>query len=318
MKLKVKKQLEDKKGKKSIFRFFSPKYWPLHIGLLLLKIVALLPPILRKKLAKGLGHLMLKYASKRRHIAKTNISRCFPELSKNEQQRLLQKNFLAMGKTFIEMACCWFSDLESQKRKTTIVGQEHLDAALGKGNGVILLIFHMTSIEMGGSLLASYYDFHAMYKPNKNPLLEKAITQGRARHNKKMLDRNNPRAMIKALKNNEIVWYSTDQNYGGKTATFVPFFGIETSTITATTKLAKLTGASVVPFTQRRLDDIDEYELTIHPEFKSFASESEVVDATQINQFLESYLRKYPVDYMWLHQRFRTRPNGVNDFYENS
>jgi len=295
--------------------FLAPKYWLTQLSLLILKLIAKLPASWRRNLGHALGFLIRKLAKKRRRIAKINLDLCFPELDAKQSEELLKKNLNATGVGLVETASCWYSDLKKQQSNTTITGQEHLDAALKKGKGVILLSFHMTSLEVGGCLLGAHYDFFAMYKPNKNPLFEKAMCDGRNRHLAGLLERDNVRGTVKTLRKNKIVWYAADQNYGGKTTVFVPFFGIQTATITATTKLAKMTGAAVVPFTQRRLDDDDSYQLTLYPQFEPFPSESEVDDAAQINHFLEDYLKQYPVDYMWLHQRFRNRPKGEKAIY---
>jgi len=295
--------------------FLAPKYWATHLGLSILKLIAKLPASWRRNLGHMLGFMMRKFAKKRRRIAKINLDLCFPELTPEQSSELLKNNLAASGRGLIETASCWYSDLKKQQENTNITGQEHLDAALAKGKGVILLSFHMTSLEVGGCLLGAHYDFFAMYKPNKNPLFEKAMCDGRNRHLAGLIERDNVRATVKALRKNQIVWYAADQNYGSKTTIFVPFFGIQTSTITATTKLAKMTGAAVVPFTQRRLDADDSYQLTLYPQFDPFPSDNEVDDAAQINHFLEDYLKKYPVDYMWLHQRFRNRPEGEKAIY---
>lgn len=295
--------------------YAAPRFWATHLGLLLLKLIAALSPKNRAKLGDFLGRIMFRFAKKRCRIAKINLNLCYPDLSETMLNELLIKNMLATGRGLIETASCWYGDLNNQQAHTEVVGKEHLAQALSKGKGVILLSFHMTSLEMGGCLLGSHYDFLAMYKPNKNPLFEKAMCDGRTRHLKGLLDRSNVRGTIKALKKNDIVWYAADQNYGGKTTVFVPFFGVQTATITATTKLAKMTGASVVPFTQRRLPEDDSYQLTLYPAFEGFPGEDEQQDAARINLFLEDYLKQYPVDYMWLHQRFRNRPAGEPEIY---
>jgi len=295
--------------------YIAPKYWATHLGLLVLKLIAKLPANWRRNLGHALGFLMRKLGKKRRRIAKINLGLCFPELSSEQSDELLKKNFTASGRGLIETASCWYSDLKQQQSNTKITGREHLDAALEKGKGVILLSFHMTSLEIGGCLLGAHYDFYAMYKLNKNPLFEKAMCDGRNRHLAGLIERNNVRGTIKTLRKNNIVWYAADQNYGGKTNVFVPFFGIQTSTITATTKLAKMTGAAVVPFTQRRLEGDDRYQLSLYPQFEPFPGNNEADDAAQINLFLENYLKEYPVDYMWLHQRFRNRPEGEKAIY---
>jgi KDO2-lipid IV(A) lauroyltransferase len=295
--------------------FKHPKYWLTHVGLVLLKLIALLPSSWRKKLGLTLGWLMLKLAKNRYRIAKINLGLCFPQLNTLELEKLVADNMAATGCGLIEAASCWNSDLKKQHAKLKLVGKENLDNALLKGKGVILLSYHMTSLEMGGCLLGAHYDFLAMYKPNKNSLFEKAMCDGRLKHLQGLLDRNNLRGTIKALKSNQIVWYAADQNYGGKTKVFVPFFDIQTATITATTKLAKITGATVVPFTQRRLEGNDQYELVLHPAFENFPGVDEEEDTTRINGLLEEYLKQYPVDYMWLHQRFRARPEGEEPIY---
>ena len=295
--------------------FSGSKYWITHFNLWILKRIGALSSQRRKSLGNLLGSLMYRLAGKRKRIAERNIELCFPRLTPTETHALVKANMKATGQGLVETASCWFSDLQTQQENTKIIGKEHLDSALEKGKGVLLLGFHMTSLEMGGCLLGHHYDLSAMYKPNKNPLFDKAMEDGRLSHLDALLDRDNLRGTIKALRKNKIVWYATDQNYGGKTRVFVPFFGVQTSTITATTKLAKMTGATVVPFTQKRLDKADHYELEIHPPFSPFPTETEVEDATMINQFLEDYLIKNPIDYMWLHQRFRTRPDGEAPIY---
>ncbi len=295
--------------------FKSPQYWPTHLALKLLKLIANLSAKSRRRLSQILGWMMLHFAKKRRRIAKINIDLCYPDLSEQQRESLLEKNMRASACGLVETASCWYTDLSNQQKNTEIKGKQHLDAAIAKGKGVILLSFHMTSLEIGGCLLGAHYDFLAMYKPNRNPLFDKAMCDGRLQHLKGLLDRDNLRGTIKALRNQQIVWYAVDQNYGGKTVVYVPFFGIQTATITATSKLAKITGAAVVPFTQRRLEQEDSYQLELYPAFESFPSESETQDATRINAFLQNYLEKHPVDYMWLHQRFRSRPEGEKPIY---
>ena len=295
--------------------FYAAKYWLMHAALKIIALIAWLPARFRVKLGNGLGWLFVKIAKRRKRIASINIEKCFPELDKKQKNVLLKDNMRATGRGIIEIASCWFTSLKSQKENSKLIGKEHLDAALAKGKGVILLSFHLTTLEIGGCILGKHFDFLAMYKPDRNPLVDKIMREGRLSHLSGLVERDDLRATIRALKKNKIIWYATDQNYGGKSCVFVPFFGIDTATITSTTKLCNLTGASVVPFTQKRTDHADTYELQLYPAFESFPGEDEISDAARINKFLESYLRENPADYMWLHQRFRNRPPGEQSFY---
>ncbi|TQV87353.1 LpxL/LpxP family Kdo(2)-lipid IV(A) lauroyl/palmitoleoyl acyltransferase [Aliikangiella coralliicola] len=295
--------------------FKRPKYW---LGLLffgLAWLVAKLPITAQLKLADILGWLLLKLAKRRKNIAKTNLNLCFPDLTDEERESLLRKNFQQTALAIIETAACWLSDLQSRHKNTHIIGQEYLEQAQAEGNGVIVLFFHLTTMEIAGCLLGHHFDFNAMYKPNKNKLIERMMCNGRLRHLRALLTQNDARSTIKALKKNQTVWYSTDQNYGTKKGVFAPFFGIQASTITATTKFAKISGAKVVPFTSKRIDDGKGFELAFHPALENFPGDSPEDDAKRINLFLENYLKDNPVDYMWLHQRFRTRPPGEPRIY---
>jgi len=294
----------------------SPKYWMTRVILALITSISKLSSQSRIRLGHGIGWLFIHVGKRRQRIAAINIAKCFPKLSQSQKDNLLTENMRATGRGIIEIASCWFTPLKLQKENSKLIGREHLDAALAKGKGVILLSFHLTTLEMGGCILGNYFDFLAMYKPDKNALVDKVMREGRLNHLNGLLDRDDLRGTIKALKNNKIIWYATDQNFGGKSCVFVPFFGIDTATITSTTKLCKLTGASVVPFTQKRTDETDTYELQLYPAFDAFPGENETSDAARINQFLEAYLTENPVDYMWLHQRFRNRPPGEQPFYE--
>ena len=299
------------KEKPLSFFLVRPKYWG---GLLFMGIswfVAKLPLSIQLVLAKGFAWLLLKLASSRKNITEINLKLCFPEKSQEEREALLKRNFLMSALAVIEIASCWFSDLSSRKKHTKLIGLENLEKAQAEGKGVILLIFHFTSMEIGGSILGHYFDFNAMYKPNKKNLLaETFMRKGRLKHIHGLLTQDDARATIKALKNGEIVWYATDQNYGNKKGTFVPFFGTKASTVTAITKFAKMTGAKIVPYTHKRSDDLKSLELELHPAWDDFPGESPEKDAERINLFLENFLKENPENYLWLHQRFRTRPEG--------
>ncbi|MGX5173867.1 LpxL/LpxP family Kdo(2)-lipid IV(A) lauroyl/palmitoleoyl acyltransferase [Aliikangiella sp. IMCC44653] len=292
-----------------------PKHWPSVFAFSLVALVGKLPLKAQTRLAKLVAWLMLNLAQRRRKIAETNIALCFPQLNKEEQYQLLKDNFYCTALGLIETASCWFTPLESRINNSQLIGAEHLDNALAKGKGVLLLSFHLTSLEIGGCLLAKHYPLMAMYKPSKGQISEEVMRNGRLKHVAGLLKQTDIRSTVKSLKKNQIVWYATDQNYGNKSAVFVPFFNTLASTITATTKFCKMTGATVVPFTQKRSADGQHFTLEIHPAFENFPGQNETEDAARINLFLEKYLVENPADYMWLHQRFRTRPPGEEKIY---
>jgi KDO2-lipid IV(A) lauroyltransferase len=302
--------------KNSLTYFFKrPKYW---LGLIFMGfcwLIAKLPVSVQIFFANRLSWILLKLAKKRKRIAAINLKLCFPDKTEDERETLLKENFRQTALGIVEIASCWFTDLKSRRINTDIIGKHYLEEAQAQGNGVILLIFHLSSMELGGSILGHHFDFNAMYKPNKNKLIEYMMCNGRHRHIKNLIKQNDIRSTVKALKNNEIVWYSTDQNFGNKKGIFAPFFDTQASTITAITKFSKMTGATVIPFTHKRIHGDKGIELELHPALNNFPGESAEVDAKNINQFLENYLKQNPANYLWLHQRFRTRPPGEPAIY---
>jgi len=304
-----------KKSETKSYKFHQPSNWPGLLFFALVKLVAALPLTVQIWTGRVVGNLIYFLARRRRAIAKTNLNLCFAEKDEDWRKKLLKANLRLTGLSIVETAACWFSDLNSRLARTSVVGMDNLEKALERKKGVILLSFHMTSLEVGGCLAGHFVPLSAMYKPNRNPLIEYFMCRGRKRHVKQLVKQNDVRGAVKALKDNQILWYATDQNYGTKSTIFVPFFGVQASTITATTKFVKLSGASVVPFTQKRSADGKSFELTFHPALSDFPGASERDDALRLNRFLETCLQEDPLDYMWLHQRFRTRPPGEEPIY---
>jgi KDO2-lipid IV(A) lauroyltransferase len=154
-----------------------------------------------------------------------------------------------------------------------------------------------------------------MYRQHENPLYEAMVKHSRERHLQMIISRKDMRGMVRALREGTVVWYATDQDFGRKNMVFAPFFGVQTATLVMTSKLAKLSGAPVVPFFSQRLEDDSGYQLTLLPALTDFPSGDEVADATRINAIIETQVRKAPDQYLWLHRRFKTRPPGEPGLY---
>ncbi len=298
--------------------FLSPRFWGLWVTLGGLWITTHLPHRIQLRIGFVLGHIMKKLTRHRKKIAQVNIERCFPELSPKEQNSLLNRHFEALGMYFVETALCWWTPQDKLAKRYTIKGMEHLDQALSKGKGVILVSAHFTSFELGCRLLSatSKGTFHGLYRRHKNPLIEEIIRRGREAHFEKIIPRDNIRGMLRSLKGNNVIWYAPDQDYGKRHSVFVPFFGIPTATITATSRLAKMSGAAVIPFFPHRLPDQQGYSLELSAPLENFPSGNDEEDATRINQIIENAIHKTPEQYLWVHRRFKTRPEGEENFYK--
>ena len=288
----------------------------MKFALFLMRLIGKLPYPWVLKLGKWFGLFMLKVAKQRRDIAARNLALCYPDLNSEQQEELLRKNFISTGQGLLETAYVWNVSGEQLKQHCQVHGDEHLVNAKADGSGVILLAFHLTSLEIGGNSLAHYHPMAAMYRQHRNPDFEQAMTEGREQHVTHMIEREDVRSMLKALKKGETIWYAADQDYGAKHSVFANFFNIPAATITATSRFAKMTKAKVVPMTHFRDLKTNILHIRIHPEISGFAAMDEQQGAETINQFLEQYLRGHPADYMWLHRRFKTRPEGLAPLYK--
>lgn len=221
-----------------------------------------------------------------------------------------------MGMSFLEVVSGWWLSERRLKNRVQIHGLEHLQTALDQGNGVILLSAHFTCLEIGGRLLSLFAPFHVMYRSHENPVIEFAMRNNRELHFDKAIPRDNVREMIKSLRHGKAVWYASDQNYGHKNSVFADFFGVPAATNTATSRLAKITGATVIPFFPIRNTAGTGYTLQLLPALENFPSDETISDASRINQLIAEQIRKAPEQYLWVHRRFKDRPEGQKSVYD--
>ena len=295
--------------------FLHPQFWLLWIGIGLMRLIALLPFRVQMLLGSLLGRFMYYMTPERRVYATINLQLCFPEYSLAERKSLLKKHFDALGKGMIETSIAWWTPASRLQKLHSITGLEHLDAAIAEGNGVIVLGAHFTTLEIGIRLLALHRRYDLMYRRHRNPLFNAVMTAGREGYMDKTHERKDIRSTLRSLKAGKAIWYAPDQDYGREHSVFAPFFGVPAALITATARLAKLNNSKVVPFFQTRREDGTGYDLHILPALEDFPSGDDVTDATTINAVIENEIRKQPAQYLWVHRRFKTQPEGMQKPY---
>ncbi len=296
-------------SRKKPSQLWHPRYLPTWFGLGVLSLVRLLPFNWQLGLGATIGKLGYHVARSRRHIAETNVRLCFPEKTPVERDQLVREIFANSAMGLIETSFAWSGHIKRIQPRCQILGLQHLKAAQSKGSGVMLLGMHFSTLDLCGAVLGREVPFHVMYRKNKNPVIEKAMSQGRLRNFPAAIERANVRAVIKALKAGEIVWYGPDQDYGRKQSVFAPFFGVEAASITATARITSMTNAAVIPFSHYRTAD-NHYVIELGEALNNFPCGDDVVDATRVNQIVEKAVRKSPAQYWWVHRRFKTRPEG--------
>ncbi len=292
-----------------------PRFWPTWLMFGCLRMTALLPYSAQIFLGEYLGKFLKLISKKRQKIVDINLQHCFPEKSQSERDRIKQECYKNIGIALFEVSMCWWWPEKRFQHLVEIHGQEHIENTLASGRGVILLSGHFTSLELGGRLLALSLPFQAMYRTQRNPLFDSYLYSKRNSYLVDIISRKDTRRLIKGIKKLIPTWYAPDQDFPKERYIFVPFMGVETATISASSRLAQATGAAMLPFFPERKRDGSGYILRIEPALENFPSGDAIEDATRINESIETFVREHPDQYMWMHQRFKTRPPGEPRFY---
>lgn len=294
-----------------------PRWWPTWMLIGVMWCFAQLPIRFQWWLGKLVGLLAHRVAGSRRRITETNIRLCFPELPAEQQAALVRNAFIANGIGLLELGIAWFRDPSKLMGMTQIHGLEHFEQALKNGKGVLLLGGHYSTLDLGGSLVTQVIRADVMQRDHNNPLMNAVMTRARGRRYGTVLGAKDLRGLFRSLKNNHAVWYATDQDYGRKDIVFAPFFGIPTGTITATSRIAERSGCQIVPFSHFRREGKPGYDIYFHPALENFPSGDDLQDATAINSKIEQEIRRAPDQYLWMHRRFKTRPDPEDPgFYQ--
>jgi KDO2-lipid IV(A) lauroyltransferase len=292
----------------------GPRYWPTWLFAGWLRLVAFLPWRLAIMLHKALGRLGGVLLRRRRRVVRRNLEICFPELRSAEIETIVGRNFANLGACFAELAFSWYSPPAKRAHLFRVEGTEHLQDALAKGKGVVLYSGHFTTLEICGSMLKPLVPLYAfMFKARRNPLLNAFQTRGRSDYAHVSVASDDVRELLALLARNAVVWYAPDQARidGGE---LVPFFSQPAMTSTAPSRLARVSGATIVPFFFRRLDDESGYLLRFDAPPAGVPTRDAIADTTRLTAVLEGFIRECPDQYLWTHRKFKDRP-GSSDAY---
>ncbi|MDD2742950.1 MAG: lipid A biosynthesis acyltransferase [Rhodocyclaceae bacterium] len=270
-------------------------------------------PILRA-LGAGLGRVLYALGRERRKVAQINLRLCFPEKTEAERNALARQHFIAFSQAVLDRTLGWWASRQRLERLIRITGAEHLLDP--DGRPLILLSPHFVGLDAGASRISMLVSGCTVYSNQKNPVFNQVLLKGRQRFMDVLLlsRQDGMRKIVKAMKEGYPFYYLPDLDFGPKDSIFVPFFGVPAATIPGVSRLARLTGARVVPCITRQVPD--GYEVEVMPAWDNFPGESIEADTEMVNRFIESQVLRMPAQYFWLHKRFKTRPPGEQRFYK--
>lgn len=302
-------------GRRPLYHFWTPDYWPAWAGLGLLRLSCLLPYRWQIATGKAIGRLLHRAAHKRRAIARRNIELCFPELPPEQHSAMALAHFEALGASLVEFALGRWATDRKLLAMTRIEGTEHIREAIGRGFGVILLSAHFTALEISGRVLSlNCPPFDAVFRKNRSDFMTEILRTGRERSARNTIEKNDIKSMVRSLREGRPVWYAPDQSYNQKQSALLPFFGVPSMTNTATGTLARLGNAVAIPFFPRRLPE-GGYVLSILPPLPGVPGDDPVDVTRRYVQILEQQIRVCPEQYYWVHRKFKNRPEPLPDVY---
>jgi Kdo2-lipid IVA lauroyltransferase/acyltransferase len=279
-----------------------------------LRCTAALPWIAALKIHKALGRIAGVLSARTRRVVRRNLELCFPELGPVETRRIMAENSANVGAFFAELAFAWYGSPQHRTSMFRFEGVEHLQAALARGKGVLLYTGHFTPIEICASMLKPLVPLYAfMFKPRRNPLMNALQNRGRGTYAHLSVSSEDVREMLALLARNAVVWYSPDQ-VRSDSGELVPFFSQPAMTSTAPSRLARVSGAAIVPLFFRRLPDDSGYLMRFHSPLPDLPSRDALTDTARLTAVLETFIRECPEQYFWTHRKFKDRP-GSPDAY---
>jgi lipid A biosynthesis lauroyl/palmitoleoyl acyltransferase len=291
--------------------WMAPRFWPTWLGLGLLGLLALSPRRLRRGLGGIIGGLAYRRHHKRRAIVATNLAWCFPGLDENARAALARDYFCLMAQSFLDYGVLWWASRRRLDLMLKLEGAEHLQAQVDAGRPVILLTSHNIGLDFGAAALTRHFPSVGLVKTARNPLFDWYMARGRTRFQGILYRREEGmRPVIKAIKRGHAFYYLPDEDLGPENSLFVPFFGVQTATIDALSRLAKISGAVVLPFATVYRPEEGDYVATISPPLQGFPGDDTVADAARMNRELEQLIRQAPAQYMWSMRLFQSRPDG--------
>lgn len=276
-------------------------------------------PANRQRIGATLGWLTCKLARSRARIVRINLQLCFPDLSDQEREAMMRAHFRALAQTIVDRGVLWYGTPEAIRELVTINGADRINALIAEGRRVILLAPHFVALDAAATRLTLELPSSAtMYTPQSDPAVDTIVRDGRGRFNEVFLvnRKDGVRELIRHLRAPRPVYYLPDMDFGRNGAIFVPFFGVPAATLVATAQLARKWDAAVMPIIDFWDPATGRYHVDVLPPLDDFPGEGSLEDATaRLNRDIESWVRRCPSQYYWVHRRFKTRPLGEAKFY---
>ena len=288
-----------------------------HFVIAFLKLLSILPYKLLVFIGYGLGYIAASIPGDRNRVVKINLRLCFPELNASEIDLLSKQHWRLLGRSLVEKSIIWLGSTKQLGDMIEVKSAVDLTSRRPR----ILVNMHFTGIEGSIILSALAKQQHwprtsGFFQKMKSPFFNQKIIEWRNRFGGNSIDRQgNSKQIIREIRNGDLIIIAPDIDLGTKDSEFVPFFGIETNTVTTVSRLAKITGADVCMMTTTLKADESGYLCEISEPLKDFPGPDPKTDTARLNQYFEKEIRLRPAEYYWVHKRFKNPPSNKTNPY---
>lgn len=281
--------------------------------------------VLPRPAARAAGVLVGRFAyaalGRLRRVGERNLALAFPALPTPERDALLKEEYRNLGWLLAEFCKMSTYSREQASQFIRYDGLEHYVAARDRGRGVLVLTGHLGAWE-----LSSFYHSLAGYPMGlvirrlDNPLVDELVNRIRCQHGNRVLHKDDfARGLIAAMRAGDTVGILMDTNMTPPQGVFVPFFGVPACTASGLARVALKTGAAVLPGFLLWEEAAQRYVLRFYPELELADTGDTEADATEntarFTALIESVIRQYPSQWLWMHRRWKTRPPGESPIY---
>lgn len=286
-----------------------------------IKVLGILPRPLSRAFAITLAQTFYLLHVRLRRVGMRNLELALPETSIPERKRILRGVFTSLGRQLAEV--CQFPKYTRENVDKVVVydGLENFQEAYAHGKGVLFLTAHFGAWELSAFAHSLHgHWLHIVMRPMDNLYLDRLIQSYRTMHGNKTVGKDDfVRGLLAAMKCGETVGILMDTNMTPPQGVFVNFFGIPACTASGLARIALRTDAAVVPGFTIWDKDLGKYRLRFDPALKLIRTgdlEADIVANTQqFTKVIEDYVRQYPDQWLWVHRRWKTRPEGERGLY---
>jgi Kdo2-lipid IVA lauroyltransferase/acyltransferase len=291
------------------------------IAWVFIKIMGALPRPLARAMGIWLGLGVYVLHPRLRRVGMRNLALAFPEMKRRQRARILRGEFISLGRQLAEV--CLFPRYTRGNVGQVVIydGFENFERAFKRGKGVLFLTGHLGGWELSAFAHSLQgYPLHVVMRPLDNVYLDRMTRRYRGMHGNPMVDKDDfVRGLLGAMKKGEVVGILMDTNMTPPQGVFVDFFGIPACTASGLARIALRTEAAVVPTFTIWDPALRKYRLRFDPAVELVRTGDDDADAlTNTQKFAkitEEYIRKYPEQWLWVHRRWKTRPEGQKPLY---